>query len=575
MTIALVRVLLCVTIVTVVLFSGFDRLETAGEGARTAVEAAFINGKIYTMDVDRPEAEAVALGGGRILFVGESRDIIAKCGPGTRKYDLEGRTVIPGLIDAHAHFLGYALGRANIDLVGTGSFGEVLEKVTERVGESGEGEWIIGRGWDQNDWADSRYPDRWMLDQAAPENPVCLTRVCGHAVVVNSSAMRFAGITKSTPDPPGGKIMHDESGEPTGILIDEAKRLVTEVIPPVGRERKKALLREAANLCLASGLVGVHEMGISGETASIYRELFGDERLPFRITAYFDVDDKGLDSLLSEGPMRGFADGRFSVIGVKMFADGSLGARSAALIDDYSDDPGNRGILVTDPKVLDAKAELCHEAGFQVAVHAIGDRANRIVLDIYERILDGGRGEDRRHRIEHAQVVSPEDIIRFSALGVIPSMQFTHCTSDMPWAGDRLGPERIRGAYAWRSLLDTGCRIPGGSDFPVESIDPLLGIYAAVTRRDLGGGPESGWMSEQCLTVHEAVRSFTLDAAYAVHAEDRTGSLEPGKYADLIVLSDNIMEIDPVDIPGIEIEATVLGGEIAWRRDGYELSILD
>ncbi|MCK4235466.1 MAG: amidohydrolase family protein, partial [Candidatus Krumholzibacteria bacterium] len=274
-------------------------------------------------------------------------------------------------------------------------------------------------------------------------------------------------------------------------------------------------------------------------------------------------------SLLDAGPLRGYADNHLSVVGVKFFTDGSLGARSAALLEDYSDDPGNRGLLVVDPEELYGRVLACHKKGFQTASHAIGDRGNHLMLDILEKILSEYRIEDMRHRIEHAQVVSQEDIPRFATLGVIPSMQFTHCTSDMPWAGKRLGPARLLGAYAWRSFLSTGCRIPGGSDFPVESINPFLGIYAAVTRMDLQGNPEGGWMPEQCLSVEEASRAFTIDAAYAVHEEDLTGTLSPGKLADFIVISDDIISIAPEAIPGIKVLATVLGGKIVYGTEDF------
>jgi predicted amidohydrolase YtcJ len=276
--------------------------------------------------------------------------------------------------------------------------------------------------------------------------------------------------------------------------------------------------------------------------------------------------------MLAEGPILGYADDHLSLVGVKLFADGSLGARSAALLEDYSDDPGNRGLMMIGENELYRRVLKCHESGFQTAIHAIGDRGNRVVLDVYERVHAEAPRDDMRHRIEHAQVVSLVDLPRFSALGVIPSMQFTHCTSDMSWAGDRLGEDRLAGAYAWRSLLSTGCRIPGGSDFPVESINPLLGIYAAVTRKDTGGKPEGGWMPEQCLSIVEAVRAFTVDAAYAAHQEHERGMLAKGFLADFIILSEDIMKTAPERIPGIKVLATVLGGEIVYLDDNYSLT---
>jgi predicted amidohydrolase YtcJ len=538
-----------------------------GGGPEAAATAVFYNGRIYTMDVDGTVAEAVAVADGRILYVGTSDGALAAAGPGAERFDLRGLTVIPGLVDAHAHFVGYAVSRAALDLRGTGSFEEVSEMVRSEVALAHRGRWITGRGWDQNDWDRKAFPRRSDIDPVSPGNPVLLTRVCGHAAIANSKALEAAGIGRDTPDPEGGKIERDQAGEPTGILFDEAVSLVRDVVPSLTREEKKKLMISAAQDCLAAGLTGTHEMGISSETAGIYRELYEAGELPFRITAYFDGDAEDLDSVLAAGPAGSIAGGMFSLAGVKFYGDGSLGARSAAMLEDYSDDPGNRGIIVTDPEVLYERISACHRSGFQVATHAIGDRANRMVLDIYERVLAEGSGAGLRHRVEHAQILSPVDIGRFAALGVIPSMQFTHCTSDMPWVADRIGEGRLAGAYAWRSLISAGSRIPGGSDYPVESIDPLLGIYAAVTRQGLDGLPEGGWMPEQRLTIEEAVRAFTLDAAWAAGQAGDRGSIEKGKMADLTILDADLMEAEPADIPGIEIVATVIAGRIEFKAE--------
>jgi hypothetical protein len=340
--------------------------------------------------------------------------------------------------------------------------------------------------------------------------------------------------------------------------------MVRKIIPPVSREEKKRLFARAARNCLEAGLTGVHDMGIGSETASIYMEMFAEGTLPLRLTVYYNYDEEDLDSLVAAGLVGDYADDHYAVAGVKFFVDGSLGARSAALLGDYSDDPGNRGLLMMDPEELSGRIRAVHERGFPVAVHAIGDRANRTILDIFEKVLaDSPRG-DMRHRVEHAQIISPGDIGRFAGLGVIPSMQFVHCTSDMPWAPERLGEERLAGAYAWRSLIMTGCRIPGGSDFPVESIDPFRGIYAAVTRMDDRGEPASGWFPGQRLTVEEALRSFTIDAAWAARQEETRGSIEKGKLADFVVISEDITSIDPARILEIEVIATVLGQEIVY-----------
>jgi predicted amidohydrolase YtcJ len=556
------------TIKTIVIFFGVLCVSAGIHGEeRGRVERVYYNGTIYTMDYGKPVVRAVVTGGGRILLAGSDEEAFAIAGDRAERIDLGGSCVIPGLTDAHAHFIGYAEQRHRVDLTGTRSLDELRGRISEYIDRGVPGGWVLGRGWDQNDWPDKEYPDRADLDEASRDIPVFVRRVCGHAAVANSRALELAGIDGSTPDPTGGRIERDEDGRPTGLLFEEAMSLVRDIVPPYTADERKSFLREAAHECLSVGLVGVHEMGISTEVVRLYRELYDAGELPFRITAYIDAPEGGIPEAIRaelEGPAKGEY---FRIVGVKFYADGSLGARSAALLEEYSDDPGNRGMLVTESEELYSGILECHELGLQAAVHAIGDKGIRVVLDIYERILDEHPRRDTRHRIEHAQVVAGTDIGRFSEMGVIPSMQFTHCTSDMPWAEERLGPERIEGAYAWRSFLDAGCRIPGGSDFPVESIDPLLGLYAAVTRMDLSGDPPGGWYGDQCLTMEEAVRAFTVDAAYAAHLEDERGSLSPGKLADFVVLSRDIMKIDPGLVPGTDVTMTVLGGEIVYRRD--------
>ncbi len=541
----------------------------AGDKEKTIVEAVYYNGKIRTMDAARPIVEALAVGGGRIVETGSSRELLAGIAPGTRTIDLGGRAVIPGLTDAHAHFLGYAKLATRLDLVGTSSLDEILDKVSAKAAALERGAWILGRGWDQNDWPDTSYPERSALDRIAPEHPVFLVRVCGHAAYVNSAALRAAGISRNTADPQGGKILRDAGGEPTGILLDNAVELVSKTVPPLSRDEKKRLMAAAARRCLAAGLVGVHEMGIAAEDVPLYEELAASGEFPFRITGYLSSDDPAIGPLLEAGPRAGLGDELFRIVGAKFYADGSLGARSAALVDDYSDDPGNRGILMQSPDSLYRLMLPWRERGFQTAVHAIGDAAVRAALDVYERLAATCPAPGARPRIEHAQIVAADDVPRFARIGVVPSMQFIHCTSDMPWVEERIGAERAAGAYAWRSLAAAGCRIPGGSDFPVESIDPLLGIHAAVTRRNLEGLPPGGWRGEQRLTVAEAVGAFTIDAAYAAHAEAVAGSLAPGTLADFLVLSEDIFTSNPDRIPAIRVLATAVGGEIVYRSDAF------
>ena len=531
------------------------------------VERVYFNGTIYTMDEQRPVVGAVVTGGGRIIFAGSPEEAFSRARAGAERVDLGGAFVIPGLTDAHAHFIGYAENRHRVDLTGTHSLAEVRERISEYIRKGVPGGWVIGRGWDQNDWSIREYPGRKDLDDVSGDIPVLIRRVCGHAAVANSRALELAGIDERTTDPPGGRIMRDGAGRPTGLLFEEAVSLVRDVVPPFTADERKAFLKEAARECLSVGLVGVHEMGLSTNEVKLYRELYEAGELPFRITAYLDVPEGDISEIAHEALEIAIGGELFGIVGVKFYVDGSLGARSAALIEDYTDDPGNRGMLVTGREELYSGILECHEMGLQAAVHAIGDRGIRVVLDIYEQVLHERPRKDARHRIEHAQVVNAADIGRFAELGVIPSMQFTHCTSDMPWAEARLGPERVKGAYAWRSFLEAGCRVPGGSDFPVESIDPLLGLYAAVTRRNLAGEPPAGWYGGQCLTMEEAVRGFTVDAAYAAHLEGERGSLSPGKLADFIVLSHDIMKIDPALVPSVDVLMTILGGEIVFRRE--------
>ena len=533
------------------------------------MEAVYFNGAIHTLDAAKPVVEAISVAGGRILETGSSGEILSRRAPGARTIDLRGRTVIPGLTDAHAHFLGYAEESTWLDLAGTSSLDEIIEMVSGRLAIVKMGGWILGRGWDQNDWPDARYPEKEALDRIAPDNPAFLVRVCGHAAFVNSAALRLAGVTRDTADPPGGKILKDARGEPSGVLLDDAISLVERAVPPLTKMEKRRLLVAAARNCLAAGLVGVHEMGMSADAVSVYREIYAAGELPFRITGYLSADDPGNAPLLDAGPLPGRGDELFRIIGAKFFADGSLGARSAALLVDYSDEPLNRGILMKSPDELYRRILPWHEKGFQIAVHAIGDAAVGEVLDVYERLNATHPPLDARSRVEHAQVISPRDIPRFASLGAIPSMQFKHCTSDMSWAEKRLGPERIAGAYAWRSLLSAGSRIPGGSDFPVEPINPFLGIYAAVTRQDTAGNPEGGWQGAQRLTVEEAIRAFTVEAAYAGCAETVAGSLSPGKLADFVVISGDIFSMQPFEIPMIRVLATVLGGEIVHSSGAF------
>jgi predicted amidohydrolase YtcJ len=532
------------------------------------------NGRIYTLDADDRVVDTLVIRAGRVAFAGRRQEVNAAAGES--EIDLGGRAVLPGLVDAHGHLMHLARLRLTLDVAGLPSEAACAERVARRAAGTPTGEWIAGRGWDQNRWPGAQFPTRASLDRAAPRHPVALVRIDGHAIWANSAALRAAGIDRHTSDPPGGRVERDATGEPIGILVDTAQELVRRVEPRPGAAQMEEAVRKAIADCLDVGLTGVHEMGADLEALAAYRQLVAAGAFPFRN----DVALKGADAAawqraLEEGPAV-FGDGRLAVGAVKLMADGALGSRGAAMHAPYCDDPANRGLLLLPPEELEGRARAAAARGFQVCVHAIGDRANTLVLDALESVLRGrpsgagGRlaavpGTDPRHRVEHAQILAEADIPRFQALGVLPSMQPTHCTSDMPWADARLGADRLPGAYAWRSLLRTGTVIAGGSDFPVELPNPFHGIHAAVTRRPLEGS-DPGWQPEQRMTRAEAVRAFTAWNAFAVHHESELGTLERGKWADLVVCSADVFTCPQMDIAKIAPVLTMIAGEIVLDR---------
>ena len=522
------------------------------------------NGRIYTLDAGDTIADTLVVRAGRIAFAGSRADV--NLAPGEETIDLGGRAVLPGLVDAHGHLMHLARGRLSFDARGLGSEEEVARRVGERAAGRARGEWIGGRNWDQNLWPGRQFPTRASLDRAAHDHPVSLIRIDGHATWANSAALAAAAIDRRTPDPPGGIIARDAHGEPTGLLIDTAQRLVQRAEPRPSDDQFDQAVRECIGDCLAAGLTGVHEMGAELYALDSYRRLIARGDFPFRnYVAVAGRSASTWDHYRQRGPER-VGDGRLAIGALKLLADGALGSRGAALHDAYCDDPGNTGLVLVPGEEIERVTLEAGALGFQVCVHAIGDRANTIVLDAFERALRRAPRPDHRLRVEHAQILAERDIPRFSRLGVLPSMQATHCTSDMPWAGERLGPERLRGAYAWRSLLATGVVIAGGSDFPVESPNPFHGIHAAVTRRPRTGGDPS-WQPEQRMTRSEAVRSFTTWNAFASRQEAELGSLEPGKHADLVVLSHDVFTCPDDHIADIRPVLTLVGGEVVFRRE--------
>lgn len=553
---------LVVVVLVIVLIAGYVILQ------RHSIEQAdllIINGTVYTLNDAEPLAEAIAVRDGKIVGIGTTRDL-RKRFVGARILDVQGKAVYPGFTDAHAHVEGLGAALVNIDLMHTKSVEEIQRLVAQRVATLSPGAWIRGRSWDQNKWASKAFPTHQMLDSVTTDHPVVLTRVDGHAVWVNKVALELAGITKATPDPEGGKILRDARGEPTGVLIDNATNLVEAVMPAPTESEMREAIEKATRECVRVGLTAVHDMGVELDVLAIYKQLIQERNLPLRIYAALAGAGPAWAQYARQGPDIGQHNGRLTVRALKLYADGALGSRGAALIEPYTDDPLNRGLTLTGADSLRKVAEAALRSGFQLCVHAIGDRANHIVLNVYEDLFkkNPDRFKNARFRIEHAQVVDPPDIPRFSRLGVIPSMQPTHCTSDMPWVEERLGPERVKRAYAWRSLLETGSTIAGGSDFPVESPNPLFGFYAAITRQDHDGTPEGGWHPEQRMQRAEALKAFTLWPAYAAFEEHQRGSLEVGKLADIVVLSNDIMKCGPREILATTVEYTIVGGDIVY-----------
>lgn len=548
-----------------------ERLPAAREPKADDVQPAnthgsadqLILGRIYpTGSASKPVTALAVDAEGRVLAYGDAKVVrlsLANRGRPLEQVIIDG-TVIPGLIDAHGHLLGLGFSLLQADLVGTHDRSEILDRLAATAKGLGASDWLLGRGWDQNDWPQSEYPTRAQLDLNFPDRPVWLERVDGHAGWANSAALKLAGIDANTVDPEGGRILRDAQGEPTGVLIDAAMNLLQTALPKPSREQQRRALQLAVNVAARAGLTGVHDAGVSREELAILQDMADAGDLPIRIYAMADGDAEALADLCRSGPYQ-HSSGRLAMRAVKLYADGALGSRGAALLAPYADEPKNSGLMIQSPQALRALVAKAAKCKIQPAVHAIGDRASRVVLDAYAALPAAVR-KALRPRIEHAQVVALPDIARFAQLGVIASMQPTHATSDMPWAQQRVGPERLRGAYAWRRFLDAKVALALGSDFPVERVDPLLGIYAAVTRQDSDGQPADGWLPDQRLSLEQALDGFTRGAAYAAGQEQEVGSLEVGRRADFTVLS-----VDPHVVRGrgllaIKVRSTWLDGKL-------------
>jgi predicted amidohydrolase YtcJ len=544
----------------------FALLLAAPLSAQKPADLIVTNARIYTVDDTRPVVAAMAVRDGRIAFTGSVREAMALKGANTKMLDLGGRTVIPGMVDAHAHLLGLGQSLQTVNLVGAKSYDEVIARVVARAKNVPAGKWIIGRGWDQNQWGDTRFPTHDALTRALPNNPVYLERIDGHAQLANAAAMKAASVTAATQDPSGGKILRTASGEPTGVFIDNATSLVDRAIPASSREETRAAIRAAIAESQHWGLVGLHDAGESRATIDLMEEMAKAGEIPFRLYVMVSDDSAAITHYIARGPQSGLYDNHLWIRSFKLYADGALGSRGAALLEPYSDDPNNKGLLLSAPQHIQDVAVRALKAGFQVNTHAIGDRGNRVVLDAYDAALKLQPAADHRFRVEHAQILNHDDIPRFAQLGVIPSMQAVHQTSDMYWVGSRLGQGRLLGAYAWRSLLESGVVVPNGSDFPVEAVNPLLSFHSAVARQDAENWPSGGWMPEQRMTREEALKSMTIWPAFAAFQESIMGSLTAGKLADFVVLDRDIMTVADRDILGTSVVATYIGGKPVYER---------
>jgi predicted amidohydrolase YtcJ len=523
------------------------------------------NARVYTADDARPLVEAFAVRDGRIAFVGSQREAAVLRGPNTRVVDAGGRTVIPGMVDAHAHFSGLAQTLRSVDLTGTNSLAEVIARVVAKSKSVPAGTWITGRGWDQNDWGVTDFPTHDALTAALPDHPVLLERVDGHATYANMAAMKAAGVTAASKAPVGGQIIKDAKGNPTGVFVDNASDVLEAKVPAPTAAEYKSALKEAIALMHSWGLTGMHDAGASRTAIDTYEELAKAKELNLRLYVMIGDDKAALDHYFAKGPQSAMYDGQLWVRAVKLYADGAMGSRGAALLEPYSDDPNNSGLLKSTQEHIREVAERGLKAGFQINSHAIGDRGNRVVLDAYEQALKTVPTADHRFRVEHAQILHYDDIPRFAQLGVIPSMQASHQTSDMYWIGKRLGPTRLYGAYAWQSLLQTGVVIPNGSDFPVEQVNPLISFHASIARQDARDWPAGGWFPEQKMSREDALRSMTIWPAYAGFQESSMGSITAGKLADFVILDTDIMRVPVEMVMKTKVVSTWVGGKAVFE----------
>jgi predicted amidohydrolase YtcJ len=533
---------------------------------KAPVTVFYLHGRIYTNDPAHPWAEAMAVSGGKIACIGNVGYVLLDCGgskEGSETVQLQGQFVMPGFNDAHVHLGGAAADELAVPLIGVPSPEEMQKRVAAAVARHKEGEWITGGGWDHTLWPEKRFPNRQQLDAVAPKNPVILTHISGHVAVANSLALKSAEIDKNSPNPQGGEIEHDGLGQPTGILKEDAAMSLVKVrIPdPTAEQRRKGIELVLENVA-RNGVTSVQDYSDWADY-QVYEQLKEEGKLTVRITEWLPFN-LPLNELQNRRAQAGYRDPWLKTGALKAFLDGALGSRTAAMLEPYSDDPSTSGILTSDPEKLAAMAIQRDKAGFQLAFHAIGDRANRIALDVFEAVAKANGQRDRRSRIEHAQVVAPMDFARFAQLRVVASMQPSHETTDMRWAEDRLGRERIVGAYAWATMLKNKVPLAFGTDYDVEPISPFRGLYACVTRERPDGGPKNGWEPQEKISLEDCIRAYTSGSAYAQFEEGKKGELKPGEYADFIVLSNDLTKVPPAQFTKTRVLRTVVGGRTVY-----------
>jgi hypothetical protein len=535
--------------------------------AQAPADLVLINGKIWTVDDRRPEVEAVAVLGNRIAAVGSTEEIRKWVGANTKVIDLQGKRVTPGFNDSHVHFLDGGMGLASVQLRYARTPEEFRDRIRDFAAKLPKGRWVLNGNWDHENWAPPALPTRRLIDAVTPDNPVFINRLDGHMCLANSLALKLAGVTRETPDPPGGTIVRDANGEPTGVLKDAAMNYVTKVIPNPSEEVMAEAIRAALAYAAENGVTSVQDMSASPDVFGVYQKLLGNGELTARVYGVQPLSDWG--RLARVGVRAGFGNDKLKIGGLKGFADGSLGSTTALFFEPYLDAPKTKGLpsdeMFPEGKMLNNIVG-ADKAGLQIAVHAIGDKANKAILDMFAEVEKRNGSRDRRLRIEHAQHLRPEEIKRFGAERVIASMQPYHAIDDGRWAENRIGPDRAKGTYAFRSLIDAGATLAFGSDWFVAPMEPMMGIYAAVTRRTLDGKRPQGWVPEQKITVAESVRAYTMGSAYASGDEKLKGSIEAGKLADLVVLSADIFKIEPVEIEKTKVVMTVFDGKVIYER---------